>query len=106
MANATIPDPIIRTTSDGDGFTHGLVTGTGPAPDAALAGLEREARRLVEGMAGQLPADAEAGRWGVEVIDVRLTPGPADAGQPGWLAYGTLRTTGLSPMAADPWRDR
>jgi len=34
----------------------------------------------------------------LEVIDVRLAPGPDGGEDNGWLAYGTLRTTGLSPL--------
>jgi hypothetical protein len=33
-----------------------------------------------------------------EVIDVRLAHGPGGSEDDGWLAYGTLRTTGLSPL--------
>jgi hypothetical protein len=40
----------------------------------------------------------DAGSWGLEVIDVRLTHGPGSTESGGWLAYGTLRTTGLSPL--------
>lgn len=33
------------------------------------------------------------------LINVRLMHGPADSQNDGWLAYGTLRTTGLSPLS-------
>jgi hypothetical protein len=43
--------------------------------------------------------------WGLEVIDVRLVPGPAEGGANGWCAFGTLRSAGLSPLVPpdSPW---
>ena len=36
--------------------------------------------------------------WDIEVVDVFITPGQDPEGVPNWLAYGTLRTTRLSPL--------
>lgn len=65
---------------------------------ADLAGTQRE----------RAEEDAAAAGWGLELVDVRLVPGPADDGSVGWCAYGTLRSTGLSPLIPDDvaWYDR
>jgi hypothetical protein len=104
MARITIPAVTLRTTSDGTGYPLGVAAGTGPTAPLALAALSREAASMAEMAAGPFNDDADAryiedGSGGLEVIDVRLMHGPADSQNDGWLAYGTLRTTGLSPLS-------
>jgi hypothetical protein len=89
MPNITIPDITIRTTSDGEGYVHGLAVGTGSV-DAAIAALAAGARRQA-GEArelAELPAarsapqgeeavefgygSSEETPWRFEVTDVRM----------------------------------
>ena len=101
MARKSIPEVVIRTTSDGDGYPHGIAVGVGYDPAGALADLGAAAERLVmEAIGGtrlrlaDMPGPDD---WGIEVVDVRLLS--ADPSAPyAWTAYGTLRTTGLSPL--------
>lgn len=84
------------------GHVEGIVTGTGPLPDLALAALEASAGHRGSQIAGQWaplapgPGDDGAVTADFDVCGVRLVPGPvpiADRGpeiQDGWLAYGTL----------------
>ena len=101
MAPVTVPPVTIGTTSDGTGYPHGLVTGTAATPELAVADLTRAARMTVGQLLASLPEDvnyAGTDGWAVEVIDTRLTTGPTPGLDRGWVAYGTLRTAGLSPL--------
>ena len=106
MTDITIPDIVLRTTSD-DGrgyYAHGLVYGTGERVDLAVSSLEFEARQRAERIArGRATADQGHDRW-YEVADVRLACDPQ--AMPGefasqlperWVAYGTLRSTRQEP---------
>jgi hypothetical protein len=42
--------------------------------------------------------------WRFEVVDVRLVPALMEAGESGWLAYGTLLSEGEQPHRS--WTDR
>jgi hypothetical protein len=79
MPPITIPNVTLRTTIDGDGFTHGLVTGTGPTPDDALSQLADLARRTVEQKSVCLPPATPPGSWRVALAErvptVLQTPG-------------------------------
>lgn len=104
-ARITVPPVMIRTTSDG------IATGAGPTPDDALSELTDLARPSLERMTAQAVGDdadtAATATWGIEVVDVRLAAGLNGMQEPGWIAYGTVRTTGLSPLAqGDSWRAR
>jgi len=108
MNAVTIPEITVRTTNDGDGYSHDVIAVTAEAPGQALTNLKTAARALAAELAGS--AGVKAGRdsgWGLEVIDVRVVAGPAD-GESGWCAYGTLRSTGMSPLIPDdvPWHGR
>jgi hypothetical protein len=104
MARISLPEVTIRTTTDGDGYSHGIAVGVNHDPAGALAELAAEARKMITEMVSAAdvaehdvfgPED-----WDIEVVDVRLVPGPeagAEADQT-WTAYGTLRTTRLSPL--------
>jgi hypothetical protein len=102
MARITIPDITVRTTSDGTGYPLGVVTGSGATAALALDALHRDASVMAEAQARLLETSAaslvDEGSWGVEVIDVRFAHGPTGHQDDGWLAFGTLRTTGLSPL--------
>jgi len=94
---------MIRTTSGGDGFPHGIAVGEGDDPAGALHDLVAVAGEMVTDLirrAHLRQADMfDPDDWGIEVIDVRLVPGPDASAHHAWTAYGTLRTTGLSPLA-------
>jgi hypothetical protein len=102
MAAITIPNVMLRTTIDGTGYKLGVAAGSGPTAPLALAALNREATTMAQAAADPLDDAAvsyiQDGTWGLEVIDLRLTHGPGPREDDGWLAYGTLRTTGLSPF--------
>jgi hypothetical protein len=102
MARISLPEVTTRTTSDGAGYPHGIAAATDDDPVGALAGLAAEARRIIgELIEAADPAGIdmlEPGDWGVEVVDVRLVAAPDADQRPAWTAYGTLRTTGLSPL--------
>lgn len=84
------------------GHVEGLVTGTGPLPDLALASVEANARLRGTQIAGAwAPLSPPGGDDGTVIADfdvcgLRLVPGRvAIAGREperevGWLAYGTL----------------
>lgn len=101
MARKSIPEILIRTTSDGDGYPHGIAVGLGYDPAGALADLVAAAKRLVvDAIRGAKPRQADMfgpDDWGIDVVDVRLVSGDPSAPS-AWIAYGTLRTTGLSPL--------
>src|ERR1700733_2026376 len=96
MTDATIPPIVLRTTSDGAAYAHGLAIGTGASVDQAVSALADEAQRQAEeitrerlgarrdarvggGRGIPLPdvADDSTGpeRW-YEVVDVRLVHAP------------------------------
>ena len=122
MPNITIPDITIRTTSDGEGYVHGLVVGTGSSVDAAIIELAAEARRqaeeareLAELPAGRTAPDgdeavefgyssSEETPWRFEVVDVHMVAGSEAA--EAWCAIGTLRSEGARPGAASYWQGR
>jgi hypothetical protein len=112
MASITIPEITARTTTDGTAYSHGVVAATGRTPADALGELDAVAHTTATGLADALPDcpadDARPGAWGLELVDVRLVPGPADGDTDGWCAYGTLRSTGLSPLIPEDivWHDR
>jgi hypothetical protein len=119
MTDITIPPIVLRTTSDGEGFTHGLIFGIGHTPAVAAAALLAEAQkqgeaieraRLAESQGHRRPGDArddETRREPLrhpdpvrhyEVVDVRLASDPgADAQEARWTAYGTLRSSPAKP---------
>jgi hypothetical protein len=103
MSVVTIPGIRLRTTSDGSGFPHRVVTGTGSTPQTALASLAEDAEAAAEQMAAAFADDARADAvvsWAFEVVDVHLIMGnPVTART--WAAYGTLCSQG-----ADPWDSR
>jgi hypothetical protein len=84
------------------GHVEGVITGTGPLPDRALAALEASASRQGTEIAGEwVPLSVRRGGNGTATADfllcgVRLVPGRvsiAERGaelEVGWLAYGTL----------------
>jgi hypothetical protein len=97
----------IRTThGDGDGLVYDVVTGMGVTPELALAQLRSQAQETASETVRKAAASAEATQgpanertfdsrledqeWRFEVVDVRLTPGPIEGADSGWLAYGTL----------------
>jgi hypothetical protein len=118
MPNITIPDITIRTTSDGEGYVHGLAHGTGSSATAAIWALAASARRQAQIMAVAALAQAAAPHgdeavefrygedtlWRFEVIDVRLVAG--SEGDEAWCAIGTLRSEGARPGAASYWQGR
>ena len=112
MASITIPEISVRTTSKGTAYSHGVAAATGTTPSRALSQLAATAGVMATDLADNLPEraqeDAAASTWGLELVDVRLVPGPTDDGSAGWCAYGTLRSTGVSPLIPDdvPWHDR
>lgn len=100
MTDVTIPDIVLRTTSDGEAFAHGLAIGTGGDVDQAVNALADEARRQAEEITRERGDDPA--RY-FEVADVRLA---ADAGGESgerWAAYGTLRSTHLRPGGGGYW---
>lgn len=84
------------------GHVEGMISGTGPLPDLALAALAASAGHLGRQIAGDWaplsprPGDRRAVTADFDVCGVRLVPGRvpiADRGpelEDGWLAYGTL----------------
>jgi hypothetical protein len=102
MARISIPEVLIRTTSGGDGYAHGIAVGAGDDPGGALSELAADAKAMIADLARRLrvrAADVAApGDWGIEVADVRLVPGVDLSIQAAWTAYGTVRTTGISPI--------
>jgi hypothetical protein len=110
VADDVLPDVVLRTTCDaveglaGLFLAHGVVTGAAGTADAALDNLARSARNAVAALVAvrrftqaEMP---EPGEWGIEVADVRLVviEDPDLSRRLLWTAYGTLRTTGLSPF--------
>jgi hypothetical protein len=99
MTTVSIAPIVVRTTNEPAGaHPHGIVLGTGAAPQAVLEDLLTEAERRAAQLAQQAAA-AETGlgdaTWSFHVAGVRLTAGPGP--QP-WAAIGTLVTPG-----EDPW---
>jgi len=100
MLKITVARIVVRTTSEPAGvYPHGIVLGTGAAPESALEDLATEAERR----AGQLAEEAAAAEtalgdrvWQFHVTGVRLTAGP---GPEPWAAVGTLVTPGEDPWA-------
>ena len=94
MPKIDIPAVTARTTSDGAGRVHGVVTGSGPGPQQALDELRGRAQGEAARMAAELQAAASGPgadlQWQFAVVDVRLAAGPLESGQAGWTAYGTL----------------
>jgi hypothetical protein len=71
---------------------------------AALAGrAEAAAQRIADEYRKPMYKDPDAW-WNFEVVDVRLTSGPAGESTPesAWLAYGTLVSIGGHPWAPQP----
>jgi hypothetical protein len=108
MARVSIPEVTVTTTADGAGYAHGVVVGVGDDPVGAVAALAAEAKAMIAEWvraAGLRQADVSGpDEWGIEVVDVRLVPGVNIDVQSAWTAYGTLRTTGLSPWAQQSGR--
>jgi hypothetical protein len=95
MPKIDIPAVTARTTSDGAGRVHGVVTGSGPGPQQALDELRGRAQGEAARMAAELQDAAGSGpgadvQWQFDVVDVRLAAGSLESGQAGWTAYGTL----------------
>jgi hypothetical protein len=105
MARFSIPAVMVTTTADGAGYVHGVAVGIGDDPDGAIAALAAEAKRMIaEWIKSARLRQADVlgpDDWGIEVVDLRLVPGIDMEIHSPWTAYGTLRTTGLSPLAAD-----
>ena len=116
MPPITVPAVTIRTTSDGEGRPHDIVTGMDLTPELALSALKEQARTQVENEAAGRRAsiyhpvsasEASAGgllealdrpqEWRLEVVDVRLAQALMEGGESGWLAYGTLLTVRKQP---------
>jgi hypothetical protein len=92
MSSITIPEIATRISGDGAGYSHDVVAVTSAVPALALRELKAAARALATELAEALD-DSVAGRagdsgWGLELVDVRLVPGPAENGAEGWCAYG------------------
>jgi hypothetical protein len=108
MTRQSLPEVSIRTTSDGDGYPHGIAVGAGDDPTAALDAVAVVAKDTIAGLIRRLGLrDADmfgADDWGIEVIDVRLVPGTDPDAHAAWTAYGTVCTTGLSPVAPEDQR--
>lgn len=131
MTDVTIPDIVLRTTSDGGGYVHGLAIGTGANLDQAVRALMTEAERqatevtraaadsrepvyeegpvtIVDGQAVRpklsttKPPPPLPVRY-YEVADVRLTHVPG-GGDETWVAYGTLRSS-IRPQSDSFWDD-
>jgi hypothetical protein len=102
MAPNPIPDITVRTTTDGAGYPLGVATGTGATAAEALDALRHDATEIAEKQAYDLGSSADGSgvddSWGLEVVDVRFAHGPTDDHEDGWLAFGTLCTTGVSPL--------
>lgn len=119
-----MPPTVLRTTSDGEGFTHGLIFGVGHTPAAAAALLAEaqqqgeaiERARLSESEEHRRPGNARDGETRreplrhadpvrhYEVVDVRLASDPgADAQEARWTAYGTLRSSRAKPGGGGYW---
>lgn len=80
MASITIPEITARTTTDGTAHSHGVVAATGRTPADALDELDAAARAssLAEALPDGSADNAGPGAWGLELVNVRLVPGPAD----------------------------
>lgn len=108
MPNITIPECVLRTTSDGHGHVHGLTLASGPTLEKALAGLAARAHAQAEELADGFRGAGHRGRpdaeWRFEVADVRIVAGPPGSGQEAWVAYGTLCSFGAHPWAASYWQ--
>lgn len=82
MPSITVPEITARTTTDGTAHSHGVVAATGRTPADALDELDAAAHARASSLAEALPdgsADnAGPGAWGLELVNVRLVPGPAD----------------------------
>jgi hypothetical protein len=103
MPKIDIPEVTARTTSDGAGHVHAVVTGSATGPQQALGELiaraQDEAARMAAGFReGNAGAPGPDVQWHFEVVGVRLVPGPLDSGPAGWTAYGTLTS-----KTATPW---
>jgi hypothetical protein len=98
MASITIPEISVRTTCEGTAYSHGVAAATGTTPSRALSQLGTAAGVMAADLAGNLPdraeEDAAASGWGLELVDVRLVPGPTDEG-----SVGGARTGRCAPPA-------
>ena len=79
MPNITIPQCVLRTTSDGHGYVHGLALASGRTLDEALTGLAARAHAQAEVLAAGYRGSEHQGRpdaeWRFEVADVRIVAG-------------------------------
>jgi hypothetical protein len=103
MRKVPVPSAFVRTTSGGDGRDHLIVLAEDHSADGALARLAEEAREIVAGWLKELGRKRstiyDTEEWRIEVVDARLVYCPdAGMGAASWVAYGTLRTTGVSPF--------
>ena len=57
-----MPPIVLRTTSDGEGFTHGLIFGVGHTPAVAAAALLSEAQKQGEAIEHARLAESEGHR--------------------------------------------
>ncbi len=108
MPNITVPECVLRTTSDGHGHVQGLALASGRTLEEALAGLAARANAQAEELAAGYRGKEHEGRpdaeWRFEVADVRIVAGPPGSGRETWVAYGTLCSVGAHPWAASYWQ--
>lgn len=82
MANITNRAAVLRTTSEGAGFPHAVVPATAAIPAASLDALRPAAQAQAAHLAGELaqdPGHIQKNASGLEVTDLRLVQGPAEA---------------------------
>lgn len=89
MPNISIPECMLRTTSDGPGHVHGLALASGRTPEETLTGLAARARAWAEEVAAEYRGgehrDRPDAEWRFDVADVRIVAGPPDSGRESWV---------------------